>query len=183
MSLAVVLVKGTCSISSHVCLSNQNDNLVLSHCPVSISTNSFTFFSQGPSLQKHGGQDNHLWVAMSSDEPLPTFHVDLSKSTSRAWSKLLHTYDGLLPNLASKKEISGKYLVLYTLKNREFCRWTSLHACLASMAKLKVLMSLKPHSTFLLCLAQPPPVYPVYLILIACLTPPVSSDDGVDIIT
>ena len=120
-SLAAVLVKGTRRISSHVCLSNQKDNLVLSHCPVSTSTNSETFFGQGPFLLKHGGRGSQLWVAMSTDEPLPTFHIDPSRITSQACSKLLHKYHGLLPRSASKNDTLGKYLALYTLKNREFC--------------------------------------------------------------
>ena len=141
-SLAIVLVKGTRRISSHVCLSNQKDNLGLSHCPVSTSTNFETFFGQGPSLLKHGGRGSQLWVAMSTNEPLQTFHVDPSRITSQACSKLLRTYDGLLPRSVSKNDIPGKYLVLYTLKNREFCWCISRHASLASMAKLKALMSL-----------------------------------------
>ena len=43
-----------------------------------------------------------------------TPHFDPSQIISLAAHKLLHTYDGLLPNSASIKEQFGKYLDLYT---------------------------------------------------------------------
>ena len=63
---------------------------------------------------------------------------------------LHHTYDGLLPSSASRKEHVGKYLALYTLKNKEFYWLSNLHACFASIAKLKALIFWKPIPPFFL---------------------------------
>ena len=76
--------------------------------------------------------------------PSPTPHFDPSQIVSLAANKLLHTYDGLLPNSASIKKQFGKYLDLYTQKNIEWVLWKSLHACFANRAKLKAWISLKP---------------------------------------
>ena len=51
--------------------------------------------------------------------PSRTPHFDPSQIISLAANKLLHTYDGLLPNSASIKEQFGKYLDFYTQKNNE----------------------------------------------------------------
>ena len=143
-SLAYKLDRGVLKISAHVWASNQYANLALSHCFVSSSTNSLTLDGYGPFLRKHGGRGSHWCLAISIEVPLPAFHFDPFSIISCACSWLLHTYDGLLPNSASKKEQLEKYLAMYTLMNREFSWLISLHACLASIAKLKVFISQNP---------------------------------------
>ena len=104
MSLACKLVKGMLKILAHVWFSNQYFNLALSQCFLSSSTNSLTFNGLGPFLQNDGGRGSHLWLTISIEDALPTIHFNPSSIISRACSRLLHTYDGLLPSSASKKE-------------------------------------------------------------------------------
>ena len=107
-SLAYKLDRGVLlKISTHVWASNQYTNLALSHCFVSSSTNSLTFDGHGPFLWKHGDWGSHWCLTISIEVPLLTFHFDPSSIISRACS-ILHTYNGLLPNSASKKKQLGK---------------------------------------------------------------------------
>ena len=81
-----------------------------------------------------------------------------------------------------EKSTWGKYLALYSLKIREFCWLSNLHACFANIAKLKALIFRKPilpfflglhnHSQFIRC---------IFLLLLVC-PPPILSNDGLDVI-
>lgn len=72
------------------------------------------------------------------------FHLKPRPRTSLAVTKLLHVYNGLLPNYAPMKSDSRKYLVLSTLCARDSKFWVSRHPFFASNTKMKALRSLKP---------------------------------------
>ena len=95
-----------------------------------------------------GGCGSHLWSSIFMLLPSPTFHTVVAQINSLASNKLYHTNDGLCPKAASINEQLGKYRALYTLKKSDWVSWFSLHACLASIARLNAWMSLNPIPSF-----------------------------------
>ena len=122
--------------------------LSTSHDLVSLSSNQETLFDStgihGLTTLKESGIGNHLYFQISICSPLPTTHVDPKTTTSLAAIMLHQAYEGLLPNIASLKGLSAKYLALNTLCTREVGFYWILQPCFARRGRLNTLKSLKP---------------------------------------
>ena len=129
---------------SHVLLSKVANSFSPSHCRVSLSIKSATFISCEDVFKKTGGWGSQEWDATEIFLPSPIVHLYPAWIISLAASKERHTKEGLVPSSASKKEVFGKYLALYTLKNSGPLLWIRRYACLVSIARLKAWRSLKP---------------------------------------
>ena len=90
------------------------------------------------------GVGNRLSFQIWIRRPLPTLHLVPLLITSRLLWMLHQAHEGLLPILELRTSSKGKYFALKTRATRESGFVRILQSCLASMARLKACMFLKP---------------------------------------